>query len=221
MNKRLNRKELETLWLHEEEIAHIRGWDFSHIWGKYEEERDLPWDYETMVRRYLGPDMRLLDIDTGGGEFLLSLGHPRKRLAATENYPPNVRLCREKLLPMGIDFREADGNGALPFDDQSFDMVINRHGNFNPGEIGRVLKPGGLLYAPTFVHGKGAGFRLRMRLLSLAGFRVYSPWTAGAFVDYISGCGFEVTKTELLGKSLAPLCYLEAKSTKNEGDRHG
>ena len=33
MNKRLNRKELETLWLHEEEIAHIRGWDFSHIWG--------------------------------------------------------------------------------------------------------------------------------------------------------------------------------------------
>ena len=144
MNKRLNRKELETLWLHEEEIAHIRGWDFSHIRGKYEEERDLPWDYETMVRRYLGPDMRLLDIDTGGGEFLLSLGHPRKRLAATENYPPNVRLCREKLLPLGIDFRKADGNGALPFDDQSFDMVINRHGNFNPGEIGRVLKPGGI-----------------------------------------------------------------------------
>ena len=97
MNKRVNRKELETLWLHEEEIAHIRGWDFSHIRGKYEEERDLPWDYETMVRRYLGPDMRLLDIDTGGGEFLLSLGHPRNRLAATENYPPNVRLCREKL----------------------------------------------------------------------------------------------------------------------------
>ena len=32
----------------------------------------------------------------------------------------------------------------LPFVDASFDMVINRHGDFNPGEIHRVLKPGGL-----------------------------------------------------------------------------
>ena len=32
----------------------------------------------------------------------------------------------------------------LPFEDASFDMVINRHGDFNPSEIYRVLKPGGL-----------------------------------------------------------------------------
>lgn len=140
----MNRQELLKLWLHEEEIAHIRGWDFSHINGKYEEEHDLPWKYEEIVRRYLQPDMRLLDIDTGGGEFLLSLGHPLDRLAATENYPPNVRLCKEKLLPLGIDFQEADGSGALPYDDQSFDLVINRHGSFNPREIGRVLKAGGI-----------------------------------------------------------------------------
>lgn len=144
MNNRMKRKELETIWRREEEMACIRGWDFSHIRGKYEEEHDLPWDYGEIVRRCLRPDMRLLDIDTGGGEFLLSLGHPCRRLAATENYPPNIRLCREKLLPLGIEFQEADGSGALPFHDRSFDMVINRHGNFNPGEIGRVLKPGGL-----------------------------------------------------------------------------
>lgn len=144
MNNQINRKELETLWRREEEMAHIHGWDFSHIQGKYEEEHDLPWNYEAIVRRCLQPDMRLLDIDTGGGEFLLSLGHPCEHLAATENYLPNIRLCREKLLPLGIDFQEADGSGRLPFPDQSFDMVINRHGNFNPGEIGRVLKPGGI-----------------------------------------------------------------------------
>ena len=108
------------------------------------EEDDLPWDYREEIMRYLKPEMRILDIDTGGGEFLLSLKHPHSHTAATENYPPNVDLCREKLLPLGIDFRAADGKGVLPFADASFDMVINRHGDFNPSEIYRVLKPGGL-----------------------------------------------------------------------------
>ena len=53
-------------------------------------------------------------------------------------------VCRETLLPLGIDFRPADGKGKLPFADSSFDMVINRHGDKNPGEIYRVLKPGGM-----------------------------------------------------------------------------
>jgi SAM-dependent methyltransferase len=55
-----------------------------------------------------------------------------------------VALCRETLLPLGIDFRPADGKGKLPFDDGSFDMVIDRHGDFCAPEIHRVLKPGGV-----------------------------------------------------------------------------
>ena len=105
----MNRDELLKLWLQEEEAAHIHGWDFSHIRGRYEVEQDLPWNYEAIVRQYLYPEHKLLDIDTGGGEFLLSLGHPCHNLAATENYPPNVELCQRKLLPLGIDFMQADG----------------------------------------------------------------------------------------------------------------
>lgn len=137
-------KELIKLWKTEEEIAHIHGWDFSHIEGRFSEDTDFPWDYRQEIKQYLKPDMKLLDIDTGGGEFLLSLGHPNKNTAATENYPPNVRLCRETLLSLGIDFQAADGNGALPYEDGSFDMVIDRHGDFNPTEIYRVLKSGGI-----------------------------------------------------------------------------
>lgn len=137
-------KELIKLWKREEEIAHIHGWDFSHIDGRYTENTDFPWDYRQVIGQYLMPDRKLLDIDTGGGEFLLSLGHPHENTAATENYPSNVQLCKETLLPLGIDFRQADGNGRLPYDDGSFDMVIDRHGDFNPSEIYRVLKSGGI-----------------------------------------------------------------------------
>ena len=140
----MNTTELIQAWKEEECVAHILGWDFSHIRDRYTEEEDLPWDYRETIWRYLRPEMRLLDIDTGGGEFLLSLNHPHKNTAATEGYPPNVELCRRTLLPLGIDFRPGDGTEKMPFDDDSFDMVINRHGDFIASDIYRLLKPGGI-----------------------------------------------------------------------------
>lgn len=137
-------KEQIKNWKAEESIAYIHGWDFSHIDGRYTEETDLPWDYRSVIQQYLKPEMKILDMDTGGGEFLLSLGHPHENTAATEGYGPNVALCKETLLPLGIEFREADGKAVLPFGDGVFDMVMNRHGDFNAAEIFRVLKPGGL-----------------------------------------------------------------------------
>ena len=140
----MDSKVLVAAWKAEEEIAHIHGWDFSHLDGRCAEDVDFPWDYRKVIGAYLTPEKKLLDIDTGGGEFLLSLEHPYENTAATENYPPNVQLCKETLLPLGIDFRQADGNRQLPFSDSYFDIVIDRHGDFNPGEIYRVLKPGGV-----------------------------------------------------------------------------
>jgi SAM-dependent methyltransferase len=143
----MNTETIETLrkkWLEEESIAHIKGWDFSHIDGRYTEQDDLPWSYEEIINRYRTPDIELLDFDTGGGEFLLSLGHPHKNTAATEGYPPNVELCKETLLPLGIDFRACDDASNIPFDDGTFDIYINRHGDFDPREAQRVLKSGGI-----------------------------------------------------------------------------
>lgn len=140
----MDRSAWNALWKEEEAQAHIRGWDFSHIQGRFEEEHDLPWSYRSVVREYLREDMALLDCDTGGGEFLRSLGHPPCRTAATEGYPPNVRLCREALPPLGIAFQECADPSAIPFPDGSFDIILNRHGAFDPAELFRLLKPGGV-----------------------------------------------------------------------------
>ena len=83
----MNEHELINIWKKEELAAHIHGWDFSHIEGRYTEETDLPWDYRHIILDYLKPEMKLLDIDTGGGEFLLSLHHPYGKTSATEAYP--------------------------------------------------------------------------------------------------------------------------------------
>lgn len=140
----MNPLELRKIWQEEENQAHIHGWDFSHIQGRYEEEHDLPWSYRELVRQYLRKDSMLLDYDTGGGEFLLSLGHPYGKTAATEGYPPNVQLCRDTLLPLGIAFRECADPSSIPFSDGTFDLILNRHGSFDAGEVYRLLKKGGV-----------------------------------------------------------------------------
>lgn len=140
----MDEAKLKEIWLAEEQIAHIKGWDFSHINGRYEEEQDLPWDYEKIIRKYLKDDMKILDFDTGGAEFLLSLKHPYNKTAATEGYPPNVELCKHILLPIGVDFKECSDCANIPFENESFDIIINRHGDFNAKELYRLLKDGGI-----------------------------------------------------------------------------
>ena len=140
----MDKERLKEQWLKEERAAHIQGWDFSHIQGRYEEENDLPWSYRAVIEQYLESRYRLLDLDTGGGEFLLSLRHPYSNTSATEAYPPNVRLCEKTLCPLGVDFHRADASEDLPFEDEAFDIVINRHGSFCVSELHRVVKRGGI-----------------------------------------------------------------------------
>lgn len=139
----MDKEKLLSQWLAEQQIAYIKGWDFGHIENRYE-EHPLPWSYAAVIKQHLADDMKLLDMDTGGGEFLLSLGHPYSNTSATEGFAPNVKLCSETLLPLGIDFKCCDDVANLPFEDESFDIVVNRHGSFEPAEINRVLKKGGL-----------------------------------------------------------------------------
>jgi SAM-dependent methyltransferase len=137
-------KDLIEFWKSEEKLAKIKGWDFSHLKGRwYDEDNALPWDYKKIIKAHLKPEMKILDIDTGGGEFVLSLGHDPHNISVTENYEPNFILCKEKLSPLGITVVKASAS-SLPFEDESFDLILNRHGDLCPKEIFRVLKEDGL-----------------------------------------------------------------------------
>ena len=40
----MNFEQLKEQWLAEEAVAHIHGWDFSHLNGRYTQETVLPRD---------------------------------------------------------------------------------------------------------------------------------------------------------------------------------
>jgi len=137
----MNIAELTKQWL-EEENAAFAGWDFSRLDGRWEEP-ELPWDYFGILKSHLKPTDILLDMGTGGGEFLLTIGHPHANTYVTEAYPPNYELCLKTLTPLGITVAQTYEDDKLPFEDNTFDIIINRHESFDLAEVRRVLKSGG------------------------------------------------------------------------------
>jgi len=129
------------LW-EKEEVSAFRGWDFSHLDGRWQQEK-LPWDYKSTVAQFLKSNDKLLDMGTGGGEFLLTLNHPPNLTHVTEAYKPNVELCKKTLEPLGISVHITSDDAALPFESNSFDVIINKHESFNSAEVARMLKPQG------------------------------------------------------------------------------
>jgi ubiquinone/menaquinone biosynthesis C-methylase UbiE len=137
--------ELFELWQREEQRPFV-GFDFSYFADKWITE-EPPWSYEAMARESMKNADSVLDIGTGGGEkFALFKDIFPPKTLATEGYEPNLPVARAKLEPLGVevlDFYD-DDNAVLPLPDESLALVINRHSAFNPVDIERVLKPGGV-----------------------------------------------------------------------------
>ena len=174
------------------------------------------------IRPNLTKDMNVLELACGSGQLSFRLAGCVRLWEATDFSENMIAEAKKQPRSSRLHFSVQDAT-ALPYAPSSFDAVVISnalHIMPNPelalAEIGRVLKPEGTLYAPTFVHGKGAGFRLRARLLALAGFKVYSKWTAEGFERFISEHNFQVTQAVKLGGGLAPLCYLEARVKNDE-----
>lgn len=146
-------EDLIASWTREEEHA-FSGWDFSHLRGRMREEQP-PWSYTDRAATLAAGAGSLLDMDTGGGERLLALRSSwPARVVATEHYSPNVVLARERLEPAGAEVVDADCTDGcrLPFAGGEFDLVLNRHGAFDPAEVARILAPGGTFLTQQ-VHG--------------------------------------------------------------------
>jgi SAM-dependent methyltransferase len=126
----------------EAEQAHFSGWDFGYLRGRWE-QTEPPWDYEAIVRQHMAGAHSLLDIGTGGGEFLAALSPLPPRTVATENYEPNIPIARARLEPLGVQVVTTAEELAAHVPDGSLDLAINRHDSLWASEVAQALRPGG------------------------------------------------------------------------------
>lgn len=121
------------------------GWDFSYVTesGRIQSQL-LPWSYGSLVLPHVRSANTLLDMGTGGGEFLATLQPFPASVYATEGYEPNVSVARKRLEPLGVQVVYIEDDASLPLPDRYFDVILNRHESYSVQEIGRILNDEGV-----------------------------------------------------------------------------
>lgn len=119
------------------------GWDFSWMRGRYFESEPF-WNYRQLVMDRMKNVACMLDMGTGGGEFLAGLPDLPEITYATEGYPPNIPIATQRLKPLGVQVVPVQDEHDLSLPDEMFDLVINRHEYYDPAELMRIMKPGGI-----------------------------------------------------------------------------
>ncbi|MFY1694018.1 MULTISPECIES: methyltransferase domain-containing protein [unclassified Solwaraspora] len=121
----------------------VAGWDFTWFAGRATERRPS-WGYSALLGERMAGARRAVDLQTGGGEVLATVAAPPPVLVATEGWPPNVEVARERLTPLGATVVHATEDEDLPFRDGVLDLVVSRHPTVvRWPEVARVLERGG------------------------------------------------------------------------------
>jgi SAM-dependent methyltransferase len=178
------------------------GWDFSWL-GERMKTKPLPWDFTALVATRAREAQHMLDMGTGGGEWLAALPARPAHVVATEAWAPNVPVARTRLAPLGIEVVQVEGapdnteqgpgssGGHLPFEDGSFDLITNRHESFLASEVARVLRPPGVFMTQQF--GDGV-FREFNELLGAEAPR-RRPWCLAPAVEQVERAGLSVARS--------------------------
>lgn len=121
------------------------GWDFSFITesGRMSNSM-LSWSYGSMVVPLVQKSSSMLDMGTGGGELLSKFQPFPEKVCATEGYLPNVPVAKKRLDPLGVEVFQINEDNLLPFRDNQFDLIINKHEAYSPTEVLRVLTNDGI-----------------------------------------------------------------------------
>ncbi len=165
----------------------------------------------------LNTDMNVLELACGTGQLSFRVSEAVNTLEATDFSENMIKEVLKNKIPGNLHFSVQDATN-LPYGPETFDAVVIANAlHIMPcpekalEEIKRVLKPEGLLFAPTFVQAEGKNSAWKTRLLEAVGFRTYHKWNAGDLLSFVSEHGFYPVKHKMIGSGLLPSCYLMAK----------
>ncbi len=177
--------------------------------------------YEAMYKRIrtVVKDKKVLELATGPGVIAKKVAAETESMVATDYSEKMLAMARRGIVPENLSFERADAS-VLPYDDESFDVIIIANALHiipNPekvlSEIRRVLKKDGYLIAPNFIHdNKKKVSEFFSKTLSRAGVVFEAKWNAGGYAAFLEENGFKVSFSKQLPSTI-PLMYAECVMT--------
>ncbi|WP_024467533.1 methyltransferase domain-containing protein [Treponema pedis] len=80
---------------------------------------------------------------TGEGEFIDSFEKLLPQMYATEGYAPNIEIAKNRLSKRGVTVKVIADDNKLPFKENTFDLMVNKHESYSVLELSRIMKPNG------------------------------------------------------------------------------
>lgn len=168
----------------------------------------------------------VLEVAAGTGLISRNIVDAARWIEATDASEEMICQARRENFSAKLRFSVQD-LFHLPYGDETFDVVIAAnvlHVIPRPEaalrELSRVLRPNGVLIAPTFTHAENSVYgKLRAFVLKLAGFPLYSKWSGPEYLAFLHRCGWTVRTSAELPASF-PLTYAECvKAAGQDGKR--
>lgn len=126
-----------------EEQQSISGWNLSYL---KDSERmmkfPLQWKFSNVLKPYLDECDRLLQMGTKDKEMLISVSSCQKQTRVTMSDEADATVG-DALKSLGVEVIPVLTNDLLPFEDEAFDLIINKHESFDASEIERLLHENG------------------------------------------------------------------------------
>ncbi len=192
---------------------HARNYDASLRWVL---GRPLPRMLELTSEAVRGK-ARVLEVAAGTGVVTSAIAQTSDSVVATDYAMAMVEALQQRVQDNGlknVTCEQADIY-ALPFSADEFDAVVAANVlHLVPDlpaairALRSVMKPGGLLVAPTFCHDETRLSWLLSRILAVSGFPGHRRFTMQSLRSALEDYGLHVARAELL-PGLVPIGYVE------------
>jgi phosphatidylethanolamine/phosphatidyl-N-methylethanolamine N-methyltransferase len=151
---------------------------------------------------------RVLEVAAGTGLVTTAIAPFVGQLVATDYAAAMVHQLETRVRDAGlanVTCEQADLY-AMRFDDASFDAVFAANVlHLVPdleralASLQRVLKPGGVLVTPTYLHSETFGAAILSRVFALTGFPGTRRFTARSLRQAVEAAGFQTVRDETIG----------------------